>query len=95
MRELKSRLTAAEFVEWMAFSLVEPFGNQREDDRARGTMAMVLSAAGAKNVDPAKFLPTWEPPQEPSAADDLAAFVAKMDGLAGYDGDDTGGAQAF
>lgn len=69
----------------MAFGLVEPFGDHRADDRARGMMAMTLSAAGAKGVDPGKFLPVWEPPKEPSAADHLAAFVAKMDGLAGRD----------
>ena len=96
VRELKSRLTAAEMVEWMGFSLLEPIGDDRADDRARGIMAMVLAASGARNVDPVAFLPVYEPPQERDAGDDLAAVMAKMDALAGYDGgDDSGGAHAF
>ena len=82
VRELKSRLTAAEFVEWMGFSLLEPFDSAREDDRARGIMAMVLAAAGAKNVKPDKFLPTWQPPKETDPQSELAAFMARLDRLA-------------
>lgn len=81
VRELKSRMTAAEFVEWMGFSLLEPFGGQREDDRARGVMAISLAAAGAKNVEPDKFLPVWTPPVVADPASDMAAFLARMDAL--------------
>lgn len=82
-RELKSRLTASELVEFMAFSLLEPFGGQREDDRARGMMAMSLAAAGAKNVDPAKFLPVYEPPTETDDAAGWASFLSRLDVMAG------------
>ncbi len=69
----------------MGFSLLEPFGDTRADDRARGVMSMTLAAAGAKNVEPDKFLPTWQPEKEADPADALADFMAKMDAMAGYD----------
>ena len=82
VRELKSRMTAAEFVEWMGFSLIEPFGDTRADERARGVMAMALVAQGAKSVDVGGFLKTWEPPREAPEQDAAAALLSRLDALA-------------
>lgn len=56
-------MTSAEFREWQLFSIIEPFGSQRDDQR----FGMVAAAAtnvhlkkGAKPVQPSDFFPPFE-----------------------------------
>lgn len=58
VREAQARIDAPEFAEWMAFERLEPFGPQRDDERA-GTIAATLANINrdsAKKSDP--FMPT-------------------------------------
>jgi hypothetical protein len=86
VRELGLRLTSAELTEWLAYDLVEPFGQSRADDAARGLMCLTATAAGAKNVTPDDFLKTWKPAQAPDLAAQLAVLVGRLDALAQQEG---------
>jgi hypothetical protein len=70
--ELQSVLSSAELTEWMAYSLVEPFGQPRADDAARLLASLAVNAASSSGqpATPADFLKTWEPPVED---DDVAS----------------------
>lgn len=81
VRELGMRLSAAELIEWQAFSLIEPFGGEREDDRARGIMAVSAQVAGNK-LAPSDFLKVWEPAKVEPQEGKLERLVARLDALA-------------
>jgi hypothetical protein len=51
-----ARIPAPLFLEWMAYSRVEPFGEERADWRNANLMALVAMGLGAKNVKPADFM---------------------------------------
>lgn len=60
VRELLTRMDAAEFAEWRAFERLEPFGGWAEDYRA-GLVASMLAnihrAPGKPTVEPMRFFP--------------------------------------
>jgi hypothetical protein len=85
--ELGARLSSAELTEWLAFDLLEPIGGARDDDRARGIMAVVAASAGAKDVKPSDFLRTWQPKDNGGDAEKLALLLAKLDRVAIVEGD--------
>lgn len=57
-------MTSAEFQDWKAFYLVEPFGGTREDHRAgviAATIANIFKKKSAKRIKPADFFPDYAP----------------------------------
>jgi hypothetical protein len=71
-------MTSAELSEWMAYYMLEPFGQARQDQASR-LIAGVLVNANRGDNPPVKFeelLPTWRPPADPEevGAKILAAF---------------------
>jgi hypothetical protein len=80
--ELGRRLSSAELTEWMAMELLEPSGDARADDRARGIMTLIARANGWPDAAPGDFLTAWQPPAASSIADDLADMMAKLDAVA-------------
>ena len=63
--ELDATMSSAEFVLWQKYSLIEPFGDRRADQRAWLQVAALANA----NRDPkrpaielTKVLPEWRPP---------------------------------
>ena len=62
--ELERSLTSAELTEWAAYSLLEPFGQQRADDGLRGIMSLLYNANRApksKPIEPDEFMRAWRP----------------------------------
>jgi hypothetical protein len=90
VRELGLRLSAAELTEWMAFDLIEPFSSGRADQRARGIMEILLAANGAKNIESANLLPTWQPERDEDPEAHWDRVINQLDALA----DASGGRQA-
>ena len=86
VHELGARLSSAELTEWLGFHMLEPFGPERADDRARGMMAIAAMAGGAKGVRPADFLQVWRPKQEIDDEAKLAGLLAWLDGMANREG---------
>ena len=61
-------MSAAEFAEWQAYSMIEPFGSRRADQRAwLGVAALtnIHRSEKSKPIDLASVLPEWRPPPEP------------------------------
>ena len=60
--ELLARIDSAELTEWMAYSQIEPFGEERADLRAgivASTTANVWSGKG-KSFKPSDFMPKFD-----------------------------------
>lgn len=65
VRELELTLTSRELSEWAAYYMLEPFGQHRTDDGARGIMALMYNAnrpAKSEAAEPSEFMPVWKPP---------------------------------
>ena len=65
VRTMLAGMDAAEFVEWMAFSRLEPFGGLHEDFRAGqvcATLANVNRKADSEPFGAADFMPALRPP---------------------------------
>lgn len=64
-------MSAREFAEWQAYSLIEPFGERRADQRAWLQVALHSNInrdpKKGKPVDLEMILPDWRPPPEPQA----------------------------
>lgn len=65
--ELSATMTSAELSEWMAYDLVEPFGQVRQDQANRLLAAVLVNANRGDNppVKIEELLPAWQPPAEP------------------------------
>lgn len=82
-------MSSREFVEWMAFYQIEPFGEERADLRA-GVIASTIANANrdpktrSKPFTPSEFMPTFdvedEDDLEPLPPEELAA---KFDAIFG------------
>ena len=62
-----SEITSAQFAEWMAYSRVEPWGEERADLRAgivASTIANVNRGKDKKPYKPQQFMPDFEPVDE-------------------------------
>lgn len=90
--DLERSLSSAELTEWAGYSLIEPFGQPRTDDGARGIMALLFNAhrdTKAKAAEPADFLQVWKPKAQIDAeaqAERLRAWLERMTERAGEDG---------
>ena len=69
--QMLRELTAKQFLEWEAFSMLEPLSEVREDYRAASIREMVFNmAVDGKNRRPLKdFLLEWEP-ESPEEAEE-------------------------
>ena len=82
--DLERSLTSAELTEWAGFYLLEPFGQSRADDGARGIMALLYNAnraPKAKAAEPSEFMPVWRPQETIDAeakAEKLRAWLDRM-----------------
>jgi hypothetical protein len=73
-----AEMTSLQFAEWMAYSRLEPWGEEREDLRAgivASTIANVNLRKGKKPFKPQDFMPSFEPVSEEEQA---ARLLAKM-----------------
>ena len=65
-----SEITSAQFAEWMAYSRLEPWGEDRDDLRM-GIVASVIANSnrgkGKKPYKPQDFMPDFEPEDEAAA----------------------------
>ena len=69
-----SEITSAQFAEWLAYSRVEPWGEDRDDLRT-GIVASVIANSnrgkGKKPYKPQDFMPDFEP-------EDVAAAIERI-----------------
>lgn len=76
-------MSAAEFAEWQAYSMIEPFGSRRADQRAWMPVAMLANIhrdpKKGKPINLADILPEWQPPADPMEG--WAAWLRQMDRL--------------
>ena len=54
---LLSQISSAQFSEWIAYSILEPFGSTREDDRAGVICSTIGNCGFAKKKDNTPFKP--------------------------------------
>ncbi len=73
-----AEMTSQQFAEWMAYSRLEPWGEERGDLRmgiVASTIANVNRPKGKKPFKPQDFMPSFEPVSEEEQA---ARMIAKM-----------------
>lgn len=73
-----AEISSVQFAEWMAYSLLEPWGEGRDDLRAGIVASTVANANRGKNAKPFKpqdFMPEFEEETEEEAAERLRAQV--------------------
>ena len=71
-----SEITSKQFAEWMAYSKLEPWGEERDDLRMgimASTIANVNRGKNQKPFKPTDFMPQFEPETEEQAAERLIA----------------------
>lgn len=71
-----AEMTSVQFAEWMAYSKLEPWGEERDDLRMgiiASTIANVNRGKGQKAFKPDDFMPQFEPETEEQAAERLIA----------------------
>lgn len=69
VRELLARISARELAEWMAYFMVEPFGEERADVRAAIVAATVANTARdpkrrRRSFQASEFMPRFERKKE-------------------------------
>lgn len=65
-----------QFAEWMAYSALEPWGEERDDLRMGIVASTIANANRGKNTkaySPQDFMPAFEPETEEQAAERLIA----------------------
>ena len=80
VREAQQRIDSAEFAEWQAFALLEPFGDEW---RQAATIAHVTAAvwAGKKSPKVEAFMPaTLRPEQRQMDGDEILDVFRKLAG---------------
>ena len=71
-----SEISSAQFAEWMAYSTLEPWGEERDDLRMgiiASTIANANRGKGQKAYKPSDFMPDFEPETEEQAQARLMA----------------------
>lgn len=71
-----SEISSVQFAEWMAYSRLEPWGEERDDLRMAiiaSTIANVNRGKNSKAFSPQDFMPQFEPETEEQAAERLIA----------------------
>lgn len=76
---LERELSSAELTDWMAYSLLEPFGQGRADDGVRLLASAQFRDARGNALKPGDFLPVWRPQTEIDEATKLAGLLAWLD----------------
>jgi len=75
-----SEITSRQFAEWMAYSRLEPWGEDRDDLRM-GIMASVIANSnrgkGKKPYKPQDFMPNFEPEDEAAAIERIRENLRK------------------
>lgn len=91
--ELMERVSASEFIHWMAFYALEPFGSEIEDYRAGLAPAIYVNAhAGEKAgppLSPLDLFPHHRPPveqAEPTPEEAARQIKARIFGVADEEG---------
>jgi len=64
VREAQARIDSAEFAEWCAFYLIEPWGGSADDGRIGMLCSMVAGVAGVR-LDPSDIFPRLTEDGEP------------------------------
>lgn len=76
VKHCQQQVDSAEFVAWQAYSLLEPFGEERADLRAgivAATLANVNRGRQTPPYRPRDFMPTFRPrPREPEPVQTVA-----------------------
>ena len=71
-----SEISSRDFAMWMAYSRLEPWGEERDDLRmgiVASTIANANRGKGQKAFTPDQFMPSFEPETEEQAAERLIA----------------------
>ncbi len=75
-----SEITSAQFAEWLAYSRVDPWGEDRDDLRM-GIVASVIANSnrgkGKKPYKPQDFMPNFEPEDEAAAIERIRESLRK------------------
>jgi hypothetical protein len=82
VEELLNRMSARELVSWQAYSMIEPFGEERADLRAgiiAATIANVNRKKGRKPYKPSDFMVEFAKYEKPKQ--DLGTLVRKLSAL--------------
>ena len=75
-----AEMTSLQFAEWIAFSRLEPWGEERDDLRmglVASTIANVNRSKGQKAFTPQQFMPSFEPISEEEQVAQLLAKARK------------------
>jgi hypothetical protein len=85
VRSLLAEMDSRELTEWMAYDVVEPFGDGRGDIQAgvvASTIANIHRTKNARPYKPTDFVPRYgEPPPREPTADEAAAATMAMFGI--------------
>ena len=71
-----AEISSVQFAEWMAYSRLEPWGEERDDLRMAiiaSTIANVNRGKNTKAFKPQDFMPSFEPETEEQATERLIA----------------------
>lgn len=83
IRELEARMSSREFSEWIAYSGIEPWGEDRADLRA-GILASLTAninrGKGAKPFRPSDFMPYRNHDKKAEEVEDLKSFLRRKSG---------------
>lgn len=75
-----AEITSVQFAEWMAYSKLEPWGEERADLRAgivASTIANSNRGKGQKPYKPQQFMPSFEPVSDEERVAQLLAKARK------------------
>ena len=80
MDRMLSEITSRQFAEWLAYSRLEPWGEDRDDLRT-GIVASVIANSnrgkGKKPYKPQDFMPDFEPEDEAAAIERIRESLRK------------------
>jgi hypothetical protein len=74
--EMLSEITSMQFAEWLAYSTLEPWGEERDDLRMGIVASTIANANRGKNTkaySPQDFMPQFEPEPEDVAIERMIA----------------------
>lgn len=85
VRECKTRMTSFEFMQWSAFTRVEPIGEERQDFRVAFSLAAIAAMLSRRKVKPDTFLLNWwKDPMETSEEgmkEQLISFAKRVNAI--------------
>ena len=85
-KELLEGLSMEDFIEWMAYKEIKPFGFDVENQRVGSICAAVYNSAGKSYKKDVVwddfFKPSWKEPQQTKQPGSLQTFIGMLKGLA-------------